>query len=475
MGWEEPIVETNKLNLKIGTSQTVSAPHIYKIPVSSKEYFLIENRQKDRTHDGVTFGRNINGARAQFDTLGSVVTEKDFGVITSIDEYDFGLPGSGLLIWHIDENVIDANLVSNTINNNRELRGVDLEECDGAQDIGYYYSMFEPGSGTEAGDYFDPYWAGNISHKIVNEDADTVAFSPGTVPNSNANDGAVTHINIYDISTRDSVMTFSVKVDIIQSGFPKYVGMDFSVGSLKTIYLNGGTETGLVALADNGNIFGWNGKGEELSPQPPGQVLENFARKIFKNNILNTIEDTFSLPPATADLTDDGNDEIIITGQSGLLYVLNLADENADGQADILSSIDIGGRPTAGPLVYKQDNSIFILVGTKEGDIIIFRNESAILHNVNQVRLQDGEITGIAGGTAQFTGVYAVTDNGYYVYLNSAFGIEKSARLDGFDTAGVKIFTALADFDGLAGLEPVFYTGAGKVYGNTLTDQYIGS
>ncbi|MBN2413639.1 T9SS type A sorting domain-containing protein [candidate division KSB1 bacterium] len=467
MGWEQPVIVTEGKDLKIGTSQTKSAPHIYKIPITAKEYFLIENRQRDRNRDGVTFGRNISGARAQFDTLGSVVmTEKDFGVITSIDEYDFGLPGSGLLIWHIDENVIDANLVSNTINNNREHRGVDLVECDGAQDIGYYYGLFEPGSGTESGSFFDPYWAGNISHKIVNEDADTVAFSPRTVPKSNANDGSVTHINIYDIGVRDSVMTFSVKIGMMQPGFPQYAGLDFHTASLKTIRYNGGNETGLVALAGNGQLFGWNSKGEALlAEQAPDS---NTSKKLF-----DSIEDGFMLPPATADLTGDGTDEIIFAGQSGKLYVLQLSDNNSDGQADVLDSTDIGEIPTAGPLLFAQDNSIFIIVGTEAGHVKIFGYDTAGLLDVNQVAVQNGQITGLAGGTEEFPGIYAVTSNGYYVYLNSAFGIENSAALEGFDTPDVKIFAALADFDGSAGPEPVFYTEAGRLFGKTLTDQYI--
>ncbi len=469
MGWEQPVVVTNGKDLKVGTSQTQSAPHIYKIPITAKEYFLIENRQKDRNRDGVTFGRNISGARAQFDTLGSVVTEKDFGVITSIDEYDFGLPGSGLLIWHIDENVIDANLLSNTINNDRDLRGVDLVECDGAQDIGYYYGMFEPGSGTESGDFFDPYWAGNISHKIVNEDADTVAFSPKTVPNSNANDGSVTFINIYDIGARDSVMTFSVNTGMAQPGFPQYAGTDFYAASLKAIQINGGAETGFVALAGNGNLVGWNSKGQAILPQPPGQSPDEITEK----NKLASLDDRFSLPPAAADLTGDGNDEVIIAGQSGLLYVLQLADSNSDGRADVLDSLNIGSTPTAGPLIFKQDNSVFILVGTEAGDIQIFRYDTAGIVKVNQVDVQNGQITGLAGGTEEFPGVYAVTGNGYYVYLNSAFGTEQSAALEGFDTPDVKIFAALADFDGSAGPEPVFFSGNGRIYGNTPTDRLV--
>ena len=54
------------------------------------------------------------------------------GVVTSVSNYDLGLPGSGLLIWHIDESIIQTVSDEYSINADRELRGVSLEEADGA-------------------------------------------------------------------------------------------------------------------------------------------------------------------------------------------------------------------------------------------------------------------------------------------------------------------------------------------------------
>ncbi len=30
------------------------------------------------------------------------------GVVTDVDEFDWAFPGNGIVIWHIDENVINA-------------------------------------------------------------------------------------------------------------------------------------------------------------------------------------------------------------------------------------------------------------------------------------------------------------------------------------------------------------------------------
>ena len=73
--------------------------------------------------------------------MDSVQIEKDQnGVIVSIPDYDIGLPGSGLLIWHIDEHRINAGIDDYTINKNIENNGVDIEEADGAPR--YWLSIF---------------------------------------------------------------------------------------------------------------------------------------------------------------------------------------------------------------------------------------------------------------------------------------------------------------------------------------------
>ena len=82
--------------------------------------------------------------------MDSVNIEKDDnGVITEIPNYDLGLPASGFLIWHIDERIIYSGLNDYSVNSDKTHRGIDLEEADGAQDIGYM-SVFlfnDPSSG----------------------------------------------------------------------------------------------------------------------------------------------------------------------------------------------------------------------------------------------------------------------------------------------------------------------------------------
>ena len=81
-----------------------------------------------------------------FDSTG--IVKNEYGVVTDIDNYSIGLPASGLLFWHIDEKIISDKISSYQINKEIELKGVDLEEADGAQDIGYISNLLtDPSSG----------------------------------------------------------------------------------------------------------------------------------------------------------------------------------------------------------------------------------------------------------------------------------------------------------------------------------------
>ena len=122
----------------------------------------------------------------------------DNGVITKFQNYDLGLPGSGLLIWHIDNRKIDRGLLSYKINENINHMGVDLEESDGAQDIGFdsFFMFDDPSSG-----YFGDMWfAENREYYRDNpqNEGELPSFTPATYPNTNSNDGSssIFHLNI---------------------------------------------------------------------------------------------------------------------------------------------------------------------------------------------------------------------------------------------------------------------------------------
>ena len=92
-----------------------------------------------------------------FDSVGVVNDEN--GVIVSVPDYDIGFPGSGLLIWHIDESILLVIIIQiNSINNDPKFKGIDLEEAGGPQDIGYVSTGFfrDP----SIGEPYDMWYAG---------------------------------------------------------------------------------------------------------------------------------------------------------------------------------------------------------------------------------------------------------------------------------------------------------------------------
>ena len=100
--------------------------------------------------------------------------------------FDSALPGSGILIWHIDE----CNIYEGNDGENRKL--VDLEEADAVDPWGFIWEQLDyynskPLVGTphsdDNGNITDPWSPGTI-------------FSVGSTPNSDSNDGVKTYINV---------------------------------------------------------------------------------------------------------------------------------------------------------------------------------------------------------------------------------------------------------------------------------------
>ena len=463
MGWEKPVVVTSAEQLRIGIANSVS-PHIYKIPINANEYFLLENRQQDWNGDKMTFGRDEAGKRAQFDSTGQIVADKDIGVITHVDEYDYGLPGSGILVWHIDDGVIRQKLASNTINNDRDHRGVDLVECDGAQDIGFNYSMFDAGYGTDSGDYWDPYWNGNESHKIVNDHAENVELASKTIPNSNANDGAVSHVRFFNFSARDTVMTFSVGSDWAQTGFPQYAGKDFGAASLLSFHDANNSGNDLIAVRRDGSVLGWKKNGEKLIANDAKVALQDAIGDTIVHDLalFAVAEDSIFLPPVAADFDGDGSDEIVAADKAGKIYLWSVQDTDGNGVADLLASTNFGAVPTAGPMILPKTvaASPVIILGTSDGNIHSFSFSDGHLNENNFRNFKGGKITGLAGVSDQFADCIAVTDQGDVFALDTDLNI--IWQINSGQSMG-RLFPLVADFDGASGQQVVIISQNGMM------------
>ncbi len=246
LGWEIPF----EIEVKAGSATYIVNPSldamhkIYKIPINASEYYLVEYRQRDVNQDGLKISLKQNNvdvtktfalnAYSYFEAIPETLLA---GVTTSVDEYDFSLPGSGILIWHIDEKVINEKIADNKINSDKTHRGVDLEEADGVQEIGEQFTTIFGDKLVGEGSEFDLWYKSNTAKLYQNK------FSSDTRPNTNANDGAnslITFQNFSDL-TNPLQMSFDVQFggDVVKPIFRKTVSLPSTNNKLTSVNFNG--------------------------------------------------------------------------------------------------------------------------------------------------------------------------------------------------------------------------------------------
>lgn len=216
LGWEIPHEISNSGQYQIVlTAKLVSQlldSRIIKIPINNSEYFLIENRQRDAKKDGITLTIADNGSiitkTFPKDTTGFSIAGVDSlqGVILDVDEFDWAVPGNGIVIWHIDESVINSKIAENKINTDKFHRGVDVEEADGIQDIGEQFTTVFGDEIVGEGEDVDMWFLGNKSKLYKNR------FAFDTKPNSLSYSGANSLVSVYDFSESENRMTFKVTI-----------------------------------------------------------------------------------------------------------------------------------------------------------------------------------------------------------------------------------------------------------------------
>ncbi|MCH8023854.1 MAG: hypothetical protein IIB43_04010 [Candidatus Marinimicrobia bacterium] len=193
------------------TARHLEGGRIGRITLSRDEYLLVENRVNwIGTEPGVDLDSLLYRNRYEvdgnvflphyFDYLVDLVgvDTADSGVITSVPNYDLGLPGSGLLIWHIDQTRYTSGLAG--INNRPTARAVALLEADGAVDLGFPTTALF--SNPDQGWRWDLWYAGNEGYFEANPDRlggnqdPWLSLDSETHPSSRLNSGAKSGIAI---------------------------------------------------------------------------------------------------------------------------------------------------------------------------------------------------------------------------------------------------------------------------------------
>jgi hypothetical protein len=244
LGWAKPVelpAGISDIRIPAVGLHNGSDSIIFKIPINSREYYLVENRNRDPLKNGQVLTMMVDGQPVTRHFKGDTTDIELFnennpgavrGVLIDVEDYDWSLPGGvdtsnviydgGILIWHIDENIINARLQTNSINSDPQRRGVDLEEADGSQDIGQPYGMLDAAAGSEYGTLFDYWYEGNKAPLYLNR------FDETTHPPALTNSDLPSHISIDGFTQRGPVMGARVHVgdDVVRplTGFPKRIG-----------------------------------------------------------------------------------------------------------------------------------------------------------------------------------------------------------------------------------------------------------
>ena len=250
LGWETPfLVSPDEVNpIQLPAASLDQPNSIAKIELSSTEYFLVENRHRDpelltetdanmtittRTADGSLVDKTFTNLdedfifqAAGFDTM---LTP---GTIVDVSNFDWSLPGGidvgndgdigteddrhlngGILIWHIDEGVLARQLDNDRVNADENRRGVDLEEGDGAQDIGKNVGLLD--NSPTFGYAFDFWWASN-DYRVITRTTEIDLnpenrFGSETYPNNNSNSGAKSYFELFEFSENQPVASFRIR------------------------------------------------------------------------------------------------------------------------------------------------------------------------------------------------------------------------------------------------------------------------
>lgn len=468
LGWEETIEISSGDSFHVAASLSHNSNKIYKIPINAKEYFLIENRQRNvyETRDiGIGFDENGNRIEFYYNTDGNAVINPliGTGVLVSINEYDFDLPGSGILIWHIDENIIEQKYAENRVNTDMNHRGVDLVEADGSQDMGYYYNYFGF-AGYHAGYAEDMWWDENPAHLFVNS-SDKVMFTPFTKPSTHSYSRANTEIYITDFSPIDSVMFFSLEIKGFQTGFPVYLGQKSGNSAIIAGDLNGDGHNEIIAAIEDGKILAWKANGEKIidNDDMTHRVSISGDTTTLPLAIFAEISDgQFPFSPALADLDHDGDLEVTAGSSNGKLYAWQGADLDGNGRADLYLEIDCGAAITTVPVIGNW-SSVYtgnkIAIGNQKGEICLVSENGNLIW---QKAISNHPIKGLAGFIeGNNSGLIAVDDQSIIFSLNENGEINWQKSLIGYGSLN---YPAVGDVNRDSKLEIIISSDQGNLF-----------
>jgi M6 family metalloprotease-like protein len=452
LGFVDPVEIKSQNDIRLYAAEMLTEQlQAIKIPITTEEYFLLENREVDLDND------HTSGLRVDSVTnvvLGPVDMNRQYN-----REYDWLLPGSGILIWHVDEGVAYLDYDGDGLNNfwdndlqaDKNRRFVSMVEADGIIDFGGdYYTGY--------GDREDMFYRGNNTE-----------FTPYTFPASKSNNKSDTHIWVTGIGISDTVMTLNINQEWTQAGFPQKFIPETGASSLVygNLYKNG--DVGIF-LSSGRFIHGWGPSGAGLFPDPDSVVIVKFdsTQSTLPLAIFAEDDSAFVGPLSLGDLDGDDTLEVVAATVDGRVFAWHPYDRDFDRRADVLIGFPVqtGERTSMLPVVADFDGNrsdLEIFTGGENGSVKVYDRQGAVKFEKTYSGL--GAIKGLAMGDSlgAFYLLREYQNNGYVSresFTNPPMPPFSSAEISSMDNSS----PITGDINRDGSLEVIVVGGDGKIY-----------
>ncbi|MFH2050121.1 MAG: hypothetical protein ABIJ12_11800 [bacterium] len=356
-------------DIKIAAAEMITdSIKIARIPISENEYYLIENRliEVDGKETGIRADARTGVIQGTVeilrDELGNIIGYGDYTT-----EYDNLIPGSGLLVLHVDESVAGLDWDNDGLNNfdDNDLqwisdqRFISLVEADGLVHLGGYYRS---GYGR--------------AEDLFRDDRNT-SFTPNTNPPAIDNTGNNTHVYMTDISRvadtfgiditlDDHFIRFDLETDKLVPGFPVRVGYpDFGLAPICDDLNKDGTDEIICASGTQVLVFTTEGENylRKFYSDPSAPLFYDVALSSIDTGkqyaIPLFLRFRYNQPVYAGPVTgyfgiDTTGEKLVAVGiptpdiaTDGQVLIYKPVDDDNDGQADYTSFFITVGSPIA--------------------------------------------------------------------------------------------------------------------------------